>query len=42
MDILLLGIVGLGLIGVALCAVGIVREIKRPRTNFDDEHADQA
>jgi hypothetical protein len=28
--------------GAALAALGIAREIKKPRTNFDDERADNA
>ncbi len=42
MSILLLSIVAINLIGAALCALGIAREIQKPRSYFDDERADQA
>lgn len=42
MDTLLLLIVVINVACIALCALGIARQVQRSRSNFDDERADQA
>lgn len=42
LDFCLLSIIGCGLIGAALAAFGVVREIQKARTNFDDDRTGHA